>query len=275
VLFACAISHGESPRDQYKVAATHYAAGRWELAAAEFQEFVDRFPQHANTSSAVFYLGESLMQLRQFQKAGNAFQRVVVQHPTDSRSDRALFRWGEALMLAGDDVAARRLLEQFHDRYPEQQLNEIALYYLGNLAAKQFDPRAIDHYAELLDSFPDTRYAAEARLQLGIQYYRHDDLGSAMTQFGLVETNYPLTNTHASIDLRVRSRYWMGVTQLARKDYAHAAKTLQSVEAIAPQHSLAAAANRFASARNWTKPIGPTAKSCETTKTANGRTMLS
>lgn len=246
VLTTSSIGLGDSARNQYVVGSSHYSAGRWKLASAEFRRFVDQFPRHPKTSNATFYLGESLVQLRRFHDAADAFEQVVVRHPSDPRSDRALFRWGESLMLVGDDVSAARLLERFRDRHPEHPLNEFALYYLGNLAAKRGDSRAIEYYSELLRAFPGSAHAAEARLQLGIQYYRNGGLSDAMHQFGLVETDYPLADSPHSTDLRTRARYWTGVTQLARKDFDNAAKTLLSVESINSNHPLVAAATYFA-----------------------------
>ena len=59
--------------DQYAVAAAHYQQARWKLAAAEFRTFLADYPDHAKTSRAIFYLAESLVQLREFDQAAVQF----------------------------------------------------------------------------------------------------------------------------------------------------------------------------------------------------------
>ena len=236
--------------DQFKVATTHYRAKRWQLAATEFREFVVRFPQHSNAGSAVYYLGESLVQQKDFQQAAEAYSRFVKDHTNDARMPRALFRWGESKMLAGDASGAYQLLLQFHEKYPEHQLNEFALFYLGRLSDKGNASDGVDAsiawYSELLKSFPESPHCREAELAIAIQHYRAGRLGEAMTRFGSVETDYPDNSNGTSTDIRVRTRYWMGVTQMANNDHAHAAKTLLSVCQIDGHHPLATAATYFA-----------------------------
>ncbi|MCA9217517.1 MAG: tetratricopeptide repeat protein, partial [Planctomycetales bacterium] len=240
-------ANADSADDQYRVAAAHYKAMRWDLAATEFADFLQKFPNDNRTASALYYLGESHIQQKDFAHAADAFSRFVVHHPSDARVHRAIFRWGESSFLAGDHPAARPLLDQFNKLSPDHQLNEYALYYLGKIAAADGNhAMAISWYEQLAREFPDSKHVPQAEFAIGVQHYRAGQLNAAMTQFGKVETDYCSDELVESRDLRVRTRYWMGVTQLARQEFRLAAKTLSTVGEISAEHRLASAATYFA-----------------------------
>src|SRR5882762_1428514 len=70
---APAVVWANAASDQYAVAAAHYSQGRWSLAVDEFRTFVAAYPRHSQAELAQFYVGESLVQLRQYGEAARHF----------------------------------------------------------------------------------------------------------------------------------------------------------------------------------------------------------
>ncbi len=108
--------------DQYAVAAGHYAAQRWQLAVDEFRALVKDHPDDANSVKEHFFLGEALVQLGKNDEAAAEFKQVLARDPNGQFARQALFRAGETAFLAGQRDAARRALENFCRKYPDDKL---------------------------------------------------------------------------------------------------------------------------------------------------------
>ena len=82
-LLMCAgpAAFADEAADQFALAADHYSHQRWDLASEEFKAFLDRFPSHERASNASFYLGETLLQLKQYPGAREQYQRVATLSP--------------------------------------------------------------------------------------------------------------------------------------------------------------------------------------------------
>ncbi|HTU27037.1 MAG TPA: tetratricopeptide repeat protein, partial [Pirellulales bacterium] len=74
-------SRADEARDQYSLAAGHYAAGRWQLAADEFAVLLAKYPDHGRQAEATFYRGEALVQLGQPAQAEPCFSDLLRRWP--------------------------------------------------------------------------------------------------------------------------------------------------------------------------------------------------
>ncbi|MCE9547373.1 MAG: tetratricopeptide repeat protein [Planctomycetia bacterium] len=131
LLLLAAAARADEGDDLYTVGASHYAAGRWDLAATEFQSLLSRHPQHTRATEAEFFLGESLSQSHHYREAADAYARLLNQKPPQRLVGRALFRRGEALYLAGDSKQAEQVLGQFLESYSNDPATAHALFYRG------------------------------------------------------------------------------------------------------------------------------------------------
>ncbi len=165
--------------DQYRLAAVHYQTHRWDLAAAEFRTFLVNHPRNARADRAKFYLGETLVQLRDFPSAAQQFGEV--QRSTDADLARkALFRTGEANYLAGRHAESEQDLEKFCERFPGDKLSPYALAYRGEMAltAERVDD-AERHFRAALDSNLDGPTADDCRLGLAQAWHKQKRLDDA------------------------------------------------------------------------------------------------
>ena len=111
-------SPADLPEDQYAVAASHYGAAHWELAADEFGTFLQLYPEHERTDNVIFFLAESLVQLGRLDEAQQRFGEYLACCPDGQYARQALFRVGEAKYLSGKHEQARPIWHDFRSSIP-------------------------------------------------------------------------------------------------------------------------------------------------------------
>ncbi len=153
--------------DQFLVAARQYAQARWELAAGEFERFLQEFPEHPRAAEARFFRAEALAQAGRHEDARRELTRFLRDAPDHVYVSRAHYRLGELAHLAGDRATAQSHLAEFLQRAPRDPLAARAELYLGELelAARRYD-QAERHYLHVLQQFPQSPEAVSSRLGL-------------------------------------------------------------------------------------------------------------
>ncbi|MDZ4821119.1 MAG: tetratricopeptide repeat protein [Planctomycetota bacterium] len=221
-------ARAEPGDDQFAVASGHYAASRWKLAADEFATLLSKFPDHPSRSQGEFYLGESLVQLKQFKEAATHFQAATTTDPQGKYARQALFRAGEASLFADDNATAEKLLQQFLQKHPSDPLNGYTLNYLGELALVGNNPaQAAKYYQQSLTQFPLTEIEGDVRLGLAQAELRQKNYAAAEEQ---------LKTLLDKKQLELPSLYWLGQVQKAQQQWELAAQTLQSAIDKNPRH---------------------------------------
>ena len=122
--------------DQYSLAANHYTDQRWDLAASEFEKLLRDHPDHSRRSEALFFRGESLLQLSRYREAAKAFGKLFKETPDHKLAARAAFREGESHYLATDFSSAKECFDRLlaeHQQHPDTSLARA--YLAGSLLA--------------------------------------------------------------------------------------------------------------------------------------------
>lgn len=153
--------------DQFAVAAGHYDRQQWKLAVAEFQTFLQKYPQDRRASQSFFFLAEALLQVGKHNDARQQFHKYLEREPGGKFARAALFRAGESAYLAGNFAAARPDLESFSAKYPEDRLNSYVVPYLGDVALSAGDAaKAATYFRDGLKRFPEGRLQDDCRFGL-------------------------------------------------------------------------------------------------------------
>jgi tol-pal system protein YbgF len=101
-----------SPTSAYNLAYNDYLNGRYELAVAGFQRFLQDFPSTSLAPNAQYWLGESHYSLKDHVRAMQAFERVVTDHPHSEKVAAALYKLGLAAAETGNANKAREYLKR-------------------------------------------------------------------------------------------------------------------------------------------------------------------
>jgi tetratricopeptide (TPR) repeat protein len=169
---------------QWQVAKSHWDARRWDLAAEEFQIFLDHWPNHPKAAQATFYLAEALLHQGEFARA-SALYRQLMHWPDEGFSERArafslpepfrplvCFRLAESVLLANrrdrESLSeARELFERFCQTWSEHPLRPRAWTYLGQIVSRQGDyQEAVRCFRHSLAEGPEDQLADAARFGL-------------------------------------------------------------------------------------------------------------
>src|SRR5262249_26412065 len=114
-----AASQAPPPDALYNDALRDFNAGKNDLAAQEFTQYVQAYGNTDLAGNAQFYLGEVLYRQGNFQKAILAYNRVLDQYPGGNKAAAAQLKKGFALLEAGQRDAAVQELRSLIARFPK------------------------------------------------------------------------------------------------------------------------------------------------------------
>jgi tol-pal system protein YbgF len=107
------------PRDVlYNNALRDYNAGKYELAAQEFNDYLKFYPTTDLAGNAQFYIGDIQYRQGDFQGAVQSFNKVLDQYPGGNKSAAAQLKKGYALLELGQRDAGVKELNSLIQRYP-------------------------------------------------------------------------------------------------------------------------------------------------------------
>jgi tol-pal system protein YbgF len=122
-----------SPTSAYNLAYNDYLNGRYELAVAGFERFLQDFPTTSLAPSAQYWLGESYYGLKDLVRAMQAFQKVVSEYPQSDKVAAALYRLGVLAAESGNLSKAREHLKRVLQDYPDSDEAKLAKGKLAEL----------------------------------------------------------------------------------------------------------------------------------------------
>lgn len=121
----------------YEAALGHFRASKFKEAQAAFEAFVATHTKSALLPNAHYWLGSSLYQQRNYDKAADVFAQVAATWPADAKTPDALLAQANALIELKDDKSAIKVLEAVVEKYPSSLAAETARNRLKVLAAKK------------------------------------------------------------------------------------------------------------------------------------------
>lgn len=218
------ISNASEADNQFAVAAGHYSHQDWKLAVTEFRAFLAAYPNEPQANECLFFLGEALRQLGNFDDARQQFQTYIRREPKGRRVAAAMFGAAEAAYLAGDYRTAKSDLTAFREKYPDDALNAFTLPYLGDIAlAKSDAAAAITHYRDALQRFPNGRLQDESRFGLGRALHAQNQLQEA-------ERLYAAVAGKPESRLADGAQFYLGVAQFDQEKYDEAIVSFSAFE---------------------------------------------
>jgi len=181
-----------------------YSRGLYKLAADEYSEFLDQYPDHTKATAARYALAVCRYRLREFDKAVEqlrrvlqdakfdqrdealavlghcelsqnhydpavtAFDELLAKYPGSKQTELATLSRAQVLYLAGKYADSVNACQGYLSRYPEGSSRADALYFLG-LAQRGMNQNdaAVGSLAQLLQTYPDSVHKIDALLVSG------------------------------------------------------------------------------------------------------------
>lgn len=263
---------GQSVEDDYRLAAGHYSRGSFNDSRDAFSKLIQQYPGTEKAVVSHFFLGESEVQLQNYEVAYSQYQAFLAQRPGSQHSARALFRLGECAYQLGRQTQAASLLEKFVWTYPNDPLREFALTFLGDVRMQRGEPQLAQRvYENALQAYPQSSMSQRCRFglaravqqlgnyedasrfyQLLISQAESPYRGQSLMQLGVIDFNnghvenarsnlfeaLPLLTSDEEI---LETKYWLARSELACQDFEAAFGYLDSVADDVPRSDLGAA----------------------------------
>lgn len=118
--------------EAYKEAFESFQRGQYESAVSKFTTFTETYSGTPLASNAFYWIGESNMNLKNYDKAILYFQEVIDKYPKSEKAPRALLSQAEAFRLTNDKKSAATLLKRVIELYPKSEEAIIAERKLRN-----------------------------------------------------------------------------------------------------------------------------------------------
>ena len=195
---------------QYRSAVAFQNKETFDLAAEEWQAFLDKHPQDPLAGKARHYLGVCLLQLKQPAEAAQAFEKVLSDDPTFELAPAAWFYQGLAyyqLGQAGQPEGMPKAVAAFThliDAHPEAKQVPQALLYRGEaLYTQKKLAEAAQSYRKLVKDFPDNPLQQEAMYVLGVALQEVGDFAEAAAIYERYLKAYPAAPLAMEVTMRL------------------------------------------------------------------------
>ena len=116
----------------YKEAFESFQRGQYETAVTKFTAFAETYNGTPLASNAFYWIGESYINLKNYDKAILYFQEVIDKYPKSEKAPRALLSQAEAFRLTKDKKSSTTLLKRVIELYPKSEEAIIAERKLRN-----------------------------------------------------------------------------------------------------------------------------------------------
>ena len=105
------------PNDLLKSAASSFYAGLYDLAAGDYQEFLQKYPKDPHAAEAHLRLGEALFMQKKYDQAEVEFDFILQNYPDSDTSRAALLKKGFSL-AEHDQPQAKITLSEVVKKFP-------------------------------------------------------------------------------------------------------------------------------------------------------------
>ncbi|MCC7460589.1 MAG: tol-pal system protein YbgF, partial [Proteobacteria bacterium] len=95
--------------------------------------FLKQYPSHQYSDNAVFWMGESYYQLKNYEQAHAEFEKVVAKYPNGNKVPDALLRSGICMIKLSKPEKAKSSFDQLIKKYPESVAAKKAKATLGEM----------------------------------------------------------------------------------------------------------------------------------------------
>lgn len=205
---------------------------KFDLAAEEYQRFLDSRPARQDADDARFGLASARLFQGRYKEARKAFQDFLDQSPRHQRARTAWYRLGELSYMLSDLPAARKALETFTAGDAGHPNLETAWTYLGDVCFGMGDLTAARAaYKRALADFPHGQLVDRSRYGLGRSLAGLGENDAALRALSELAKN-------GSADWVDRAWFQIGRIQLAADHCAQAVEAFETLNRVAPRSSL-------------------------------------
>ncbi|MGC8898689.1 MAG: tetratricopeptide repeat protein [Bacteroidota bacterium] len=186
------ISHGQQIRaggesSDFTLAVKLYNDGMYDLARAQFQHFIESYPQSQLSVDARFYLGLTLLALHRYGEARTTFQTFAMTYQDHPKAPEAWWNVGECYALEKNYREAATAFERLTVFYPKSSRAPEALVTAARyfIAVKDTDD-AKQSLRTVLQSYISSPQVVTARMKLAEIMASEGNLAAAKAELSRI-----------------------------------------------------------------------------------------
>ncbi len=127
-------TEGQSAEElMYQKAYDQYEARKFNEARTLMQKFIARYPDHKLVGNALFWIGETYYNQKNYDTAILAYESVIDKHPKNQKVPAAHLKQAYCFIKIGENVTARGLLSALIQKYPDSDVAKTARKKLKEL----------------------------------------------------------------------------------------------------------------------------------------------
>jgi tol-pal system protein YbgF len=112
--------------ERFDAAMQAYKERSFEESISRFQAFLQSLPKSKLADDALFWIGESFLSLRHYDKAISAYQEAMDKYPEGDRLPNAMLRQALAFDMKEDKISSRLILKDILGKYPQSNEADVA-----------------------------------------------------------------------------------------------------------------------------------------------------
>ena len=124
---------GATESGAYKAASDLFKNGEYANAIAQFESFLENYPQSNLAPGAAYWIGNARYALRDYQLAIDAQRKLISKYPTSNKVPDALLNIASSQLEMGDSKASKQTLENLLAKYPQSDAAKKAKQRLANI----------------------------------------------------------------------------------------------------------------------------------------------
>ena len=222
-------THTEAPQWLVRRAFALYFEKKFAEVIALVKPQLEKLKSPERQSEALFLLGSSQLELKQFADAAQSLSKSLATGPRGPQADEALLALAIA-HSATKDAAAQGDLKRLIAEFPNSKLLDRAHFRVGESLLESGDNAgAATEYQWVLDHAANSPLVPGALIGLGWTQLNRGDAATAQKSFAQV------VDKHAGDPLVARARYGRAAARQQLKDYAGAADDAQAYLKSDPQ----------------------------------------
>lgn len=121
--------------DLYNQAHADYVQGKYDLAALEFQQYLEAYPQDARAGNSQYWIGECHYSQKRYLEAKDAFETVIRDYPAGNKVLAARLKLGLTHLALGETGQGIAVLKALVQAAPDSDEALIARDRLSRLQA--------------------------------------------------------------------------------------------------------------------------------------------
>jgi TolA-binding protein len=192
----------------YGIAYCYFKDKNYKEAGKSFRKFIKNKSTESSKiiNDAYLRIGDCYYVSKEYASAVEYYDRAIVVKEFDT--DYALFQKSLCLGAQGKyDLKISSLLNML-DQFPKTAYADDAKFELANTYLMKNDNNsALSYYNKLIDDYPNSSYAKKALLKIGLIYFNTDKNELALQTFKKVVSDYPATNESKDALVSIRNIY--------------------------------------------------------------------